>query len=98
MTDGCNNEKRPMAENIGKVISISGPAVDVQFEEAHMPPIFQAIRITSEGFNVPMPLDVIVEVQQHLGEGRVRCIAMVATEGMVRGMQAIDTGGMITVP
>src|SRR5277367_879465 len=87
-----------MAENIGKVISISGPAVDIQFEEARMPAIFQAIRIVSEGFNVPTPLDVIVEVQQHLGEGRVRCIAMVATEGMVRGMKAIDTGAMITVP
>ena len=77
-----------MAENIGKVISISGPAVDVQFEEAKMPPIYQALRITSEGFDVPTPLDVVVEVQQHLGEGRVRCIAMVATEGMVRGMKA----------
>ena len=87
-----------MAENIGKVISISGPAVDVQFEEAKMPPIFQALRIVSEGFNVPEPLDVVVEVQQHLGEGRVRCIAMVATEGMVRGMKAIDTGAGITVP
>src|ERR1700743_2018289 len=87
-----------MAENIGKVISISGPAVDVQVEEAKMPPIFQAIRIGSSGFDVPTPLDVVVEVQQHLGEGRVRCIAMVATEGMVRGMKAIDTGGMITVP
>ena len=51
-----------MAENIGKVISISGPAVDVQFEEGHMPAIFQAVRIVSEGFNVPTPLDVIVEV------------------------------------
>src|SRR6202521_5570903 len=87
-----------MAENIGKVISISGPAVDVQFEESHMPPIFQALRIVSEGFDVPTPLDVIVEVQQHLGEGRARCIAMVATEGMVRGMKAIDTGAGITVP
>src|SRR5271163_3749255 len=87
-----------MAENIGKVISISGPAVDIQFEESNMPAIFQAIRIVSEGFNVPTPLDVIVEVQQHLGEGRVRCIAMVATEGMVRGMKAIDTGAGITVP
>ena len=85
-------------QNIGKVVSISGPAVDVQFEEAHMPPIFQALRIVSEGFDVPTPMDVVVEVQQHLGEGRVRCIAMVATEGMVRGMKAIDTGGMITVP
>src|SRR3979411_2407560 len=87
-----------MAENIGKVISISGPAVDIQFEESKMPPIFQAIRIVSEGFDVPTPLDVIVEVQQHLGEGRARCIAMVATEGMVRGMKAIDTGAGITVP
>ena len=87
-----------MAENIGKVISISGPAVDVQFEEKTMPPIYQALRITSEGFDVPTPLDVVVEVQQHLGEGRVRCIAMVATEGMVRGMNAYDTGNGIMVP
>ncbi len=87
-----------MAENIGKVISISGPAVDVQFDESHMPPIFQALRIVSDGFVVPQPLDVVVEVQQHLGEGRVRCIAMVATEGMVRGMKAIDTGAGIMVP
>ena len=87
-----------MAENIGRVISISGPAVDIQFEESHMPAIFQAIRIVSEGFVVPTPLDVVVEVQQHLGEGRVRCIAMVATEGMVRGMKAIDTGSGIMVP
>src|ERR1700742_643426 len=85
-------------ENIGKVISISGPAVDVQFDEAKMPPIYQAIRVTSEGFDIPQPLDVILEVQQHLGEGRVRCIAMEATEGMVRGMQAIDTGNGIMVP
>jgi len=87
-----------MAENIGKVISISGPAVDVQFEEANMPPIFQALRIVGDGFVTPQPVNVIVEVQQHLGEGRVRCIAMVATEGMVRGMKAIDTGAGITVP
>jgi F-type H+-transporting ATPase subunit beta len=85
-------------QHIGKVISISGPAVDVQFEEAHMPPIYQALRIVGEGFVTPNPVDVVVEVQQHLGEGRVRCIAMVATEGMVRGMKAIDTGAMITVP
>src|ERR1700727_2447652 len=87
-----------MAENIGKVISISGPAVDIQFEESKMPAIYQAVRIVSEGFDVPTPLDVVVEVQQHLGEGRVRCIAMVATEGLVRGMKAIDTGGVISVP
>ena len=87
-----------MAQNIGKVIQISGPAVDVQFEEATMPPIYEALRITSEGFNVPQPISIIVEVQQHLGEGRVRCVAMEATEGMVRGMKAIDLGGPISVP
>ena len=63
-----------------------------------MPPIFQALRITGEGFVTPSPINVVVEVQQHLGEGRVRCIAMVATEGMVRGMNALDTGAGITVP
>ena len=46
-----------MAQNIGKVIQISGPAVDVQFEETTLPPIYQALRITSEGFNVPAPIN-----------------------------------------
>ena len=87
-----------MAENIGKVIQISGPAVDVQFEEATMPSIYQALRVTSEGFTVPSPINVILEVQQHLGEGRVRTVAMEATDGMVRGMKAIDLGGPIRVP
>ncbi len=87
-----------MANNIGKVIQISGPAVDVQFEEAHMPPIYQALRVTSEGFEVPTPIDVILEVQQHLGEGRVRTVAMTATDGMVRGMNAHDLGAPITAP
>ncbi|HEY6308578.1 MAG TPA: F0F1 ATP synthase subunit beta [Candidatus Angelobacter sp.] len=87
-----------MPQNIGKVVQISGPAVDVQFSEGHLPPIYQALRVTSEGFNVPSPVDVILEVQQHLGEGRVRTIAMQATDGMVRGMKAIDEGGPISVP
>src|SRR5579863_5732078 len=87
-----------MPENIGHVIQIAGPAVDVQFEEGNLPPIYEAVRVISEGFDVPTPINVILEVQQHLGEGRVRCIAMEATEGMVRGMKAIDTGGPISVP
>ena len=87
-----------MAENIGRVIQIAGPAVDVQFSESTLPPIYQAVRVTSDGFNVPQPIDVILEVQQHLGEGRVRCVAMQPTDGMVRGMKAIDQGGPISVP
>src|SRR5246500_2466385 len=85
-------------ENIGHVIQITGPAVDVQFTEAAMPPIYQALRVVSDGFKVPSPINVILEVQQHLGEGRVRTIAMEATDGMVRGMKAIDLGGPISVP
>jgi F-type H+-transporting ATPase subunit beta len=87
-----------MAENIGKVVQVSGPAVDVQFEEATMPSIYQALRVVSEGFDVPRPINVILEVEQHIGEGRVRCVAMESTEGMVRGMKCIDTGSQITVP
>src|SRR5881275_2382313 len=87
-----------MTENVGKVIQVAGPAVDVQFAESTLPPIYQALRVTSEGFNVPEPISVILEVQQHLGEGRVRCVAMEATEGMVRGMKAIDLGGPISIP
>src|SRR3984893_7160267 len=87
-----------MAENIGKVIQVSGPAVDVQFEEATMPPIYQALRVTSEGFDVPLPINVVLEVEQHIGEGRVRCVAMESTEGMVRGMKCIDLGSQISVP
>src|SRR6202795_2466865 len=90
-----------MAENkpgIGRVVQVIGPVLDIQFEEGHLPAIYNAVRITSEGFNIPEPLDVTVEVQQHLGEGRVRAVAMEPTEGMVRGMKAFDTGGGITVP
>ncbi len=88
----------PENQNLGYVIQVSGPAVDVQFEEARMPSIFQALKVTSDGFDVPAPVNVILEVQQHIGDGRVRCVAMEATEGMVRGMKVIDTGAPITVP
>src|ERR1700716_3808932 len=87
-----------MGEKVGRVIQVSGPAVDVQFVEGSMPPIYEALRVVSDGFTVPSPINVVLEVQQHLGEGRVRCIAMSATDGMVRGMKAIDQGGPISVP
>jgi len=87
-----------MTENKGKRIQISGPAVDVQFAEGSLPPIYQAIRVASDGFKTPEPISIILEVQQHLGEGRVRCVSMQATDGLVRGMKAIDLGAQITVP
>jgi len=83
---------------IGHVTEVIGPVIDVEFEEGHLPLIYNAIRITSEGFDVPEPVDLIAEVQQHLGEGRVRTVAMKPSEGLVRGMQAKDLGGPISVP
>src|SRR5712691_2950107 len=88
-----------MAEQkAGKVVEVIGPVVVAAFESDHLPPIYNAVRITSEGMDVPKPVSVVAEVEQHLGEGRVKCVAMEATEGMVRGMKAIDLGGPITVP
>ena len=87
-----------MTSDTGHVIQVTGPVIDVQFAGARIPPIYQALRVVSDGFKVPSPMNVILEVQQHLGEGRVRCIAMEPTEGMVRGMRAIDLGGPIAVP
>jgi len=82
----------------GKVVQIIGPVVDIEFSDSNLPPIYQALRVTSDGFDVPRPIDVICEVQQHLGEGRVRTVSMLPTDGMIRGMQAVDTGGPIKVP
>src|SRR5882672_120664 len=82
----------------GHVIQIAGPAVDIQFPEGQIPVINTAVHITSEGFTVPTPVDVMVEVAQHIGEGRVRTIALQPTEGMVRGMKAISLGHGVEVP
>ncbi len=82
----------------GRIVQIIGPVVDVEFSDNYLPPIYQALRITSEGFDVETAVDVIAEVQQHLGEGRVRAVSMLPTDGMVRGMKVTDTGGPITVP
>jgi F-type H+/Na+-transporting ATPase subunit beta len=85
-------------ERVGKVVEVIGPVVVVAFESKDLPPIYTAVRIVSDGFEVPQPMVVITEIEQHLGEGRVKCVAMEPTDGLVRGMKAIDTGGPITVP
>jgi F-type H+/Na+-transporting ATPase subunit beta len=80
-----------VSENIGRVIQVIGPVVDIEFPNG-VPAIYNAVNI--EGGN----LKVVVEVEQHLGENRVRCVAMQPTDGMVRGMTAKDTGAAIMVP
>jgi F-type H+-transporting ATPase subunit beta len=84
-------------KNTGKVVQIIGPVIDVEFESGHLPEIYNAIRIVSEGKGEDA-IDVVAEVEQHLGENRVRTVAMKATDGMQRGMKAIDTGAPISVP
>jgi F-type H+-transporting ATPase subunit beta len=81
---------------IGKVVQIIGPVVDCEFEEKHLPAIYNCVKIEGEIDN--KPFQVVTEVQQHLGESRVRCVSMQPTDGMVRGMKAIDTGDAIKVP
>jgi len=85
------------AQHTGKVVQVIGPAVDIEFADGHLPDIYNAVRVVSPA-GADQPINVVVEVEQHLGEGRVRTIAMTATDGMQRGMDAIDTGGPITVP
>ncbi len=86
-----------MSEINGKIIQVIGPVVDIEFEEGHLPKIYNAIRIprtTTEGVKE----ELITEVQQHLGEDRVRTVSMDSTDGLVRGMEAFDTGKPISVP
>ena len=84
--------------NIGKVVEVIGPVVDVEFSEGNLPAIYNAIEIVSEGFEVDQPIRIITEVEFHLGENRVRTVSMHPTDGLVRGMKAYDQGGPITVP
>jgi F-type H+/Na+-transporting ATPase subunit beta len=82
----------------GHVVQVAGPTIEIQFPEGHIPKIFNAIHVTSEGFDTPFKIDITAEVAQHIGEGRVRTIAMEPTDGLVRGMKAFDTGEPITIP
>jgi F-type H+/Na+-transporting ATPase subunit beta len=88
-----------MAEkNVGRVVQVIGPVIDVEFPEGHLPSIYNAVVVKDEGKETGVPIDLVSEVAQHLGENRVRCICMKSTDGMVRGMAAVDTGQPITVP
>ncbi|HBJ37847.1 MAG TPA: F0F1 ATP synthase subunit beta, partial [Planctomycetaceae bacterium] len=80
----------------GRVTQVIGSTFDIEFPSGHMPPIYNAVKITSEHKGVS--LNLVGEVQQHLGGGRVRAIALGSTEGMMRGMEVIDTGKPVSVP
>jgi F-type H+-transporting ATPase subunit beta len=83
--------------NIGKITQVIGPVVDVEFTNGTVPPIYNALRISNPAIS-SQQWNLVVEVAQHLGERTVRCVAMDATEGLVRGMDVQDTGDNIKVP
>ena len=83
--------------NVGKITQVTGAVVDVEFSDGSIPPIYNALKITNPAIS-DQEGNLIVEVAQHLGENTVRCIAMDGTDGLVRGMDAVDTGEGITVP
>jgi len=83
--------------NVGKITQVTGAVVDVEFSDGSIPPIYNALKITNPAIS-DQEGNLIVEVAQHLGENTVRCIAMDGTDGLVRGMAAVDTGEGITVP
>ena len=83
--------------NMGKITQVLGAVIDVEFSDGSLPPIYNAIKVTNQAIN-DQEWNLVVEVAQHLGENTVRCIAMDATEGLVRGQDAMDTGAGISVP
>jgi F-type H+-transporting ATPase subunit beta len=86
------------ATRTGKVVQVIGPVVDVEFEGGKLPAIYNAVRIMSDAKDGGDAIDVIAEVEQHLGENRVRTVAMKPTDGMRRGMTVLDTGAPISMP
>ena len=83
--------------NIGKVVQVIGPVLDVEFESEHLPELYNALRIREKS-DSGVDIDVTVEVQQHIGRNQVRAVAMSSTDAVVRGMNVEDTGGPITIP
>jgi len=85
-------------ENYGRVLQVIGPVVDVEFEAGNLPEIYNAVTIKSEATDDRPALDIVLEAHQHLGNNVVRCVAMSSTDGVQRGMPALDTGETISVP
>jgi F-type H+-transporting ATPase subunit beta len=83
--------------NVGKVVQVIGPVLDVEFEPEHLPELYNAVVIDHAGNGAP-PIKLTAEVQQHIGRNQVRAVAMSSTDGVVRGMEVVDTGQAITVP
>src|SRR5256886_4857450 len=90
-------EKTTGAPDTGRVVQVIGPVLDVEFQPEHLPELYNALRVDYAGDGAA-PIHLVAEVQQHIGRNQVRAVAMSSTDGVVRGMDAVDTGDPITVP
>src|SRR5260370_41560226 len=86
-----------VAHTRGKVVQVSGPVLDVEFEPERLPELYNALVIDTPGNGAP-PIRLVAEVQQHIGRNQVRAVAMSTTDGVVRGMAVVDSGAAITLP
>ena len=86
-----------MADNTGKVVQVIGPVLDVEFEAAHLPDIYNALSLKTTN-EAGQEIELVAEVQQHIGRGQVRAVSMSSTDGVTRGMDVVDTGASISVP
>ena len=84
-------------KNIGRVVQVIGPVLDVEFDPENLPELYNALRIQATT-DYGQVIDVTSEVQQHIGRNQVRAVAMSSTDSVVRGMEVVDTGQAITVP
>src|SRR5262245_26488161 len=84
-------------ENVGKVVQVIGNVLDIEFESEKLPELYNALEITAKS-ETGEPIRVVLEVQQHIGRNQVRAVGMSSTDGVVRGMDAVDTGAAISVP
>src|ERR1700681_355954 len=88
----------PNGQHTGKIIQVIGSTFDAEFEEGHLPEIYNAVKVASEDAAKGTRIRLTGEVQQHLGGNRVRCVALGSTDGLVRGMKVTDTGKPVQVP
>src|SRR5262249_10284997 len=96
MTAATDGKPTANGHATGRIVQVIGSTFDAEFEEAHLPEIYNALRVEAEYKGVPIRL--VGEVQQHLGGNRIRCVALGSTDGLVRGMSVVDTGKPVQVP
>src|SRR5438874_6333616 len=96
MATVTNGRATTNGHHVGRIVQVIGSTFDAEFDEGHLPEIYNACNIDTE--HSGRTLHLVGEVQQHLGGNRVRCVALGSTDGLVRGLKVVDTGAAVSVP